>query len=332
MSTKTPARRPSWAVMLLIPVAAALVLTLFAWPQARMEPRDLPVGVAGPTAQAQPVEQKLEAQDGAFEVHRYADEAEARDAIADRDIYGAITLTQTGAKVLTATAASPTVAQMITNAARAGEAASPAAASKVQIEDVAPARRVGALSAAILPLILAGTLTALISGMLASSGLRRVILVVLGALTVGPAAALIVQTWLGVVDGNFVANAAALSLTVLAVAATIAGLEALLGHAGTALGALTMILIGNPFAAVATGPEMLPQPVGDLGQLLPPGAGGNLLRSTGYFDGAAAGGHAAVLAVWAGAGIAAMLAATALSRRRAAASAAPVLRVAGDAS
>jgi HAD superfamily hydrolase (TIGR01509 family) len=82
-----------------------------------MEPRDLPVGVAGPTAQAQQVEQKLEAQDGAFDVHRYANEADARDAIADRDIYGAVAVTATGAKVLTATAASPTVAQMITNAA-----------------------------------------------------------------------------------------------------------------------------------------------------------------------------------------------------------------------
>ena len=322
MSTKTPARRPSWAVILLIPVAAALVLTLFAWPQARMEPRDLPVGVAGPIAQVQQIERELEAQDGAFAVHRYADESEARDAIADRDIYGAVALTPTGAKVLTATAASPTVAQMITNAAHESDA-------PVQVEDVAPARRVGALGAAILPLILAGTLTALISGLFASGGLRRATIVVGGALLVGPAAALVVQTWLGVVDGSFAANAAALSLTVLAVAATVAGLEALLGHAGTQIAALTMILIGNPFAAVATGPEMLPRPVGDLGQLLPPGAGGNLLRSTGYFDGAAGGGHVAVLATWAAAGIAAMLAATALSSRRAAA---PALRVAGGAS
>jgi hypothetical protein len=315
MSTKTPARRPSLAVMLFIPLAAALVLTLFAWPQARMEPRDLPVGVAGPTAPAQAVDEKLEAQDGAFEVHRYADETAARDAIADREIYGAVVTAPSGAKVLTATAASPTVAQMITNAAHESQESSQAA--KVQVEDVAPARRVGALSAAILPLILAGTLTALLSGLFASDGLHRAGIVVLGALLAGSTATLIVQNWLGVVDGSWVANAAALSLTVLAVAATIAGLEALLGHAGTILGAVTMILIGNPFAAVATGPEMLPRPVGDLGQLLPPGAGGNLLRSTGYFDGAAAGGHVAVLAAWAAAGIAAMLAATVLSRRRA---------------
>jgi len=50
---------------------------------------------------------------------------------------------------------------------------------------------------------------------------------------------------------------------------------------------------------VATSPELLPTGAGALGQLLPPGAGGNLLRSTGFFDGAAAGGHIAVLAFWA---------------------------------
>jgi len=52
---------------------------------------------------------------------------------------------------------------------------------------------------------------------------------------------------------------------------------------------------------------MLPQPVGGIGQLMPPGAGGNLLRSTGFFDGAAAGGYTLVLVVWALAGLALVL-------------------------
>jgi hypothetical protein len=38
-----------------------------------------------------------------------------------------------------------------------------------------------------------------------------------------------------------------------------------------------------------------------IGQLLPPGAGGNLLRSTGFFDGAGGAEHLTVLAVWAAA-------------------------------
>jgi hypothetical protein len=104
-----------------------------------------------------------------------------------------------------------------------------------------------------------------------------------------------------------VANAAALSLTVLAIAAAVAGGYSLLGEKGAVLAALTMLLVGNPFSGVGSAPELLPQPVGGMGQLLPPGAGANLLRSTGFFDGAAAGGHIAVLGVWAVAALALVL-------------------------
>ena len=93
----------------------------------------------------------------------------------------------------------------------------------------------------------------------------------------------------------------------MAIAAAIAGLHSLFGKAGLGIGALLMVFIGNPFSAAATAPELLPEPVGGLGQLLPPGAGANLLRSTGFFDGAGAGEHIAVLAVWALAGVGAML-------------------------
>ena len=82
-----------------------------------------------------------------------------------------------------------------------------------------------------------------------------------------------------------------------------------------------MILVGNPFSGVASAPEMLPEPVGGLGQLLPPGAGANLLRSTGFFDGAAAGGHVDGPRVWTLAGLAALIAAGLRDRRPATSSA-----------
>jgi hypothetical protein len=317
-------RRPPVVALLVLPLVAALVLTVFAWPQARMEPRDLPVGVAGPPAAAEPLEQRLAAGGDAFDVHRYADEAAAREAIRDRDVYGAFVATADGPKLLTASAASPAVAQLLTHAAGEGRSA-------VQVEDVEPAQRGGALASSILPLILAGLLTAVLSGLLASGALRRAGLLVAGSLLVGVTAAVIVQPWLDVVEGDFAANAAALSLTVLAVAAFAAGLRALLGEAGLGVAALTMVLVGNPFAGVASGPEMLPEPVGGLGQLMPPGAGGNLLRSTGFFEGAAAGGHVAVLGAWALAGLAALFGAS-LLRRRATSSAPARMRTAGETS
>ena len=57
--------RPPLAAILVVPLIAALVLTLFAWPSAKVGPRDLPVGVVG--AQPSPP--------AGFEVHRYANEA-----------------------------------------------------------------------------------------------------------------------------------------------------------------------------------------------------------------------------------------------------------------
>ena len=82
------------AALVIVPVVVAMVLTLFAWPSAKLEPRDLPVGVAGPAAAVGQLEQQLGANpEGAFDVQRYANEAEARAAIEDREVYGAFVAT-----------------------------------------------------------------------------------------------------------------------------------------------------------------------------------------------------------------------------------------------
>ena len=140
-------------------------------------------------------------------------------------------------------------------------------------------------------------------------------MVTAGSVLAGFAAIVIAQWWLGVVEANWAANWAVLSLLVLSIAVVIAGLEALMGSAGIAVGAVDDGADREPFSGVSSAPELLPQPVGDIGQLLPPGAGGNLLRSTAFFDGADAGGHVVVLGAWVLVGLAA-LAAAAIRKRR----------------
>jgi hypothetical protein len=279
--------------ILAVPVVAAVVLVLFAWPTARMEPRDLPIGVAGPAPAADALERRIDGQ--AFDVHRYESPVEAREAIEDREVYGAFVATPSGPTVLSSTAASPAVAQLLAHAATEVDAA---------VEDVVAAPRGAALASSVLPLVIAGILAGVAASLLSGSMLGRAGLLAAGAVGTGLAATAIVQGWLDVVGGDWLANAATLSLVVLSIGSIVAGLYALLGERGIALGVLTMVFVGNPFSAAGSAPELLPAPVGGLGQLMPPGAGANLLRSTGYFDGAAAGGHAAVLAVWALAGIA----------------------------
>lgn len=99
----------------------------------------------------------------------------------------------------------------------------------------------------------------------------------------------------------------------------------LLGHAGLGLGALLMLLVGNPWSGISSAPELLPEPVGGIGQLLPPGAGGNLLRSTSFFDGAGSAGHLTVLLTWSALGLAMIWAASAQDRRRSEAAATDVV-------
>jgi hypothetical protein len=304
------------AAIIAIPFLVALVVALFAWPSSRLEPRDLPVGVAGPPAVAGQIEQGLDAQDGAFEVHRYADESAARAAIEDRDVYGAFVATPSGPEVLVSTGASYNVSQVLTEA---GESAAKASGSKAQVVDVAPGgnedQRGTGLSSSVLPMVLAGVLVGIAATMLSTSLFGRLGLVAVGSVLAGGAAVIIAQSWLGIVNENWLANWGALSLVVLSISSVVAGFETLLGPPGIAVGSLTMILIGNPFAAVSSAPEMLPQPLGLIGQLLPPGAGGNLLRSTGFFDGAGAGGHVAVLAAWAALGVGVMVVAATRDRR-----------------
>jgi hypothetical protein len=299
-----PDHRPPKAAILVLPAFVALIVTLFAWPNARLEPRDLPIGVAGPPAAADAVADRLAEQEGAFEIHRYADEEEAREGIEDREVYGAFVVSDAGARVLTATGASQAVAQLLSRAA----SELPAPNGPVEVEDVVPAAHGAALGSSVLPLVLAGVLTGFVATGLTAAGWQRVGLLIAVAVLSGMAAALVVQTWLDVVAGSWIANAAVLSLTVLAIAAFVAGALQLFGLPGAVLAALVMVLIGNPFSGVGSAPELLPQPIGAIGQLMPPGAGGNLLRSTGFFDGADAGGHIAVLLAWTLVGLGALMA------------------------
>ncbi|MET4925687.1 ABC transporter permease [Streptomyces sp. PSRA5] len=305
----TPTRRMI-GVMLLIPVIAALALTAFAWPAARTAPHDLPVGVAGPASATAPLQQGFERRPDAFEVHRYDDEAAARAAIEERDVYGAVVATPEGPHLLTASAAGPVVAQLLREAVTAR---APAGA-EVPVTDVVATPsgdpRGGAFGASMFPLTLGGVATGALVSLLALRGVRALGALFGAAALAGVTATALAHSWLDALAGDWWAEAGAFGLAVLAVGATVAGLASLVGKAGIGLGAFLMVLLGNPLSGVSSAPELLPEPFGMIGQLLPPGASGSLLRSVAFFDGNAAGAPALTLAVWAVLGLAAVLVGT----------------------
>jgi hypothetical protein len=297
------------AVTLLVPVLAAAILTLFAWPVSELAPRDLPLGIAGPEQGTRPLGDALTRQAGedAFEITSYADEAAARQGIEDREVYGALVAGPDGLTVLTASAASPTVAQLLTQAVTEQAAQAGPGASAPRVVDVVPTTtedpRGIVFGASFFPLVLGGLLTGILLWVAGRPGLTQMLGLLFASAFVGVAVVAVAQVWLGAFGGDWWLNAGVLGLTVLAIAAFVTGLADLLGPAGIGLGAVVMMLVGNPLSAVTTAPELLPTWAGSTGQLLPPGAGGTMLRSVAFFDGAAAARPALVLCAWAGFGL-----------------------------
>ncbi|MEV5959176.1 ABC transporter permease [Streptomyces sp. NPDC051987] len=99
-----------------LPLVITLAVMTFAWPAGRISPRDVPVGIVGTGAAGQAAVEGLTRQKpGAFDFRLYPDQRAARSAIRNRDVYGAFAVSGGGITVLKATAASPSVAQLLTD-------------------------------------------------------------------------------------------------------------------------------------------------------------------------------------------------------------------------
>ena len=290
--------------LILLTAVVALALAAFTWPSGRLEPRDLPVGVVGPVPPALSAGER-------FDVHRYASPAAARDAVTDREVYGAVA----GRELYVATGASPAVAAALRDSAPA----------RAEVVDLAPGTandpRVATLGSLALPLTLLGIVTALLAVLTGRSRLERAGIVLAGSSITGLVAALLTQTWLDALPGSWLGIAGVVALAVTAVAAAVTGLAAWLGRPGIGVGAALMMLVANPWSGIASAPELLPEPAGAIGQVLPTGAAGGLLRSVAFFDGAGATTELIVLGGWAVAGF--VLLATSAARRRQPVAAAP---------
>ncbi len=281
----------------------ALIVAVFAWPAANLGPRDLPVVVAGPAPAAEAFAARLaQAEPGAFEVATATDAAAADLLLREREVYGAFLLGPDGlAGVHLASAASPTAAQLLTQAAQVAGQGRP-----VPVEDLVPAApgdpRGAGLSAALLPLVLTSLIAGVLLAVAVTGRWARLLGLVAYAALAGLAVMAILQYGLDALAGGYLANAA-VGLLALAMAAAVAGLGTLFGAAGVLLAVLVVFLLGNPLSGLTSAPELLPQPWGAVGQFLPPGAGGTLLRSVAFFDGAGAAVAAWALAAWAGVGL-----------------------------
>jgi hypothetical protein len=304
--------RRSTAVVLLavsaIVVAQFLLVLMFAWSSSRAAPRDLPLGVSGPPAAARGLAHGLErSQPGAFTVTVLPDNAAARAAVTGRQVYAAVSLSATGVSLYTASEASPSVAQMVTQAVPAAIAHLLPHAT-VTITDLAPNPvddpKGTAIPTALIPLTMTSIAAGAIIGLLSGDRRKQLTGLVVYAVLAGLFVTMALQGLLGGLTGSWFANELVITLGAGAIAAVTCGLAAILGVGGILLTLLVAWFFGFAFSGATSAWQLMPAPWGQLAQYLPVGATNTGLRSVAFFDGARAAGPLAVLGAWALAGVA----------------------------
>jgi hypothetical protein len=293
-------------------VLVALFSFFFVYPGHDPKPNHVPLGLVGPGAERTAA--SLE-RGGRFEPRLYDDAADAREAILDREVYGAVV---TGARpsLLVASAASPQVAQLLQEAAARvpGQADPP-------VEDVRPLHdgdpRGTTINLVAIPLAVTSILGAMLLFNMApalSPG-RRLALLAAFAVAGGLVSMLIVRVAMDALPGPYLGLAAVAALAIAATAFAATVIMRLAGPPGILLSFLVFLMLANPASGAASAPELLPDPWRVGGQFLPAGAGATGLRNVAYFDGAALTRPLVVLLVFVAAS-AALLLATAAGRSR----------------
>lgn len=288
----------------------AVLVCAFVLPGYKPEAHHVPVGVVGPAAVADALAAKA---GDDFSVTRYASEAAAREAIEEREVYGALIVDGSEQHLLTASAASPTVAQLLRGTAQA-------VSEDVEVSDLKPLDsddpRGATINLLFLPLISVCFTAVLALGALGLSARKLIGAVSLFGALGGLAVTALIAYGLGAMPGDYLALSGVMALSILAMALPTAALHRLFGQAGIALGAVLFLVIANPASGNGTAPELLPGFWRWISQLMPPGAGGTGLRNTSYFDGNALAQPLLVLGGYVLAGGLLVLAADASRRRR----------------
>ncbi|MBP3044499.1 hypothetical protein KKR91_12980 [Arthrobacter jiangjiafuii] len=310
MSTPTASRgKPAiiWAGLTLgLSVVLLALLMLFISPSLFSGPRDLGVGVVGTPDQVGTASRYLEDRSpGAFAVRSYDSDAELEQGIRDREIVGGFDLSGPKVEVYVASAGSTAISGTVSTS---GAALAGSMRAEAEIVDVVPLPAADPTGVGIgglaFPLVFGGIVPAVAFRSMLPGRRGWIFAGLLGFSVVGGfVVAGVLKYVFGSFDGAVLPVAASVALGISALALPLAGLHECFGGKGFTIAAMTMMFVGNPFAGIATSAQWLPSGVAVIGQLLPPGAAGTLVRSVAYFGGGGGAGAALTLAVWALLGI-----------------------------
>lgn len=287
-------------VLIGVPTVLIVMLLCFLTPSLNSGAKDLPLAVAGPPQVTTQITSALEAKaPGSFETTTYDQPDQARQAVKDREAIGAVTVGPKGVNVVTASGAGTPYSQLLKGIGTGLEATG----QHVTYEDVAPMTSKDptgvTISSLALPLAFGGNVSAiLLMTLLKKSPWLRLLGSILMSATSGLAITALLQFGFHTIDGGFWMTAGALSLGIAAISLTLIGAKDLFGFAGLGVVGFLLLFVSNPLSGIATGPQWLPAPWGEIGQLMPIGAAGTTMRSAVFFGGAGAGQAVIVLVCW----------------------------------
>lgn len=312
----SPTPHTKWPVAVTIGAVASLALALvvlaFLWPGKTAQAENLPVSISGDQAKVSALESAMGATN-TFDFVEAKDRADAVSQIKSQQTYGAIVL-GSGTEVpevLTAPAASPVSAQMLTGVAtqlqaqvsqQVAKAGGDPASVKVSATPVVPFSEHdpsgSGLASASFPMAIGGMIGGVLISLLITGPVRRLAAVASFAVVAGLVVAFIMQTWFQYLQGDLWINALAMGLTMMATASFIVGCTSLIGRAGIGIGAVVTMFVGNPLSGATMPWQFLAAPWGAIGQHLVPGASGSLIRSLSYFPDASTAQQWWTLGIW----------------------------------
>ncbi|MFD0311120.1 DUF3533 domain-containing protein [Streptomyces sp. NPDC127119] len=316
------------ATLLVIGVVALQLLFIASYVGAlhHPKPKDVAFGVVAPGAAAGQTVARLEELPGSpLDPRKLADEATAREQIANRDIDGALLVDPNGTTdtLLVASGGGKTLSNALIALTTALEKDQ---GRTVRTVDVVPADAQDANGLTPFYLVVGwcvgGYLCA--SALAISTGarpanLRRAVIrlaaMALVAIVGGLGGAVIVGPVLGALPGSVAALWGLGALITFAVGAATLALQCVFGIVGIGVAVLLVVILGNPSAGGALPPPMLPPFWKAIGPALPPGAGTWATRSIAYFKSNDITTALLILSAWAAAGTAITLTAGSLGKQ-----------------
>ncbi|MFG3253696.1 ABC transporter permease [Streptomyces sp. NPDC048172] len=298
---------PASVLVLILAAAAGLFAGSYTYAMANPTPHHIPTAVVGKAEsqrdRAAFIQGMEKALGSSLELHHYASQAEAEDAIERQEVFAVMRAERPkGVELDISSASGSSVAQLLQ---QAGPQVGKKIGVEVQVRDLKPLGKGDPRGLAIFYISLAAVIIGFVGAIQLSVHARalnppeRIAFTVAYALLGGFVIAAVVDWGLDAVQLPFVQSWMILALTMFTSGMVFTMFNTLFGRWAMVPTWGVMVLLGNPSSGGAVSWPLLPSVLGEIGRWLPPGASVNAQHTAVYFPGHQLAQPYLVLAAWA---------------------------------